>query len=181
MNVELQFDHSPTFGSATPTFNMSAKVNLTTALPEQAAIGFSEATGKASELHQLLSWSFSLISDISPTIPAASCNKTKSSVGLIVALHPVVAPDEWREDSTVVCLVESVWGMYGRGAILEATDERLGGDFEDGEVERVMVVGLACAHPDCNLRPSIRQAMSMLQGEAPLPVLPARMPTPRYL
>ncbi|KAL5206163.1 hypothetical protein ABZP36_034372 [Zizania latifolia] len=62
MNVELKFDHSPMFGYATATYNMSAKVNLTTALPEQVAIGFSAATGRRRELHQLLSWSFSLIS-----------------------------------------------------------------------------------------------------------------------
>jgi serine/threonine protein kinase len=45
-------------------------------------------------------------------------------------------------------LVEWVWGMYGRGAVLEAADERVSGDMDDGQVERVMVVGLACAHPD---------------------------------
>lgn len=59
-------------------------------------------------------------------------------------------------------------------------DERMGGDFDRGEMERVMVVGLACAHPDCSLRPSIRQAVSMLQCEVTLPTLPAKMPTPKY-
>jgi serine/threonine protein kinase len=78
-------------------------------------------------------------------------------------------------------LVEWVWDMYGRGAVLEAADERLSGDMDDGQVEHVMVVGLACAHPDCSLRPSIRMAKSMLQCEAPLPTLPAKMPTPKYL
>uniref|UniRef100_A0A0E0KF12 non-specific serine/threonine protein kinase n=1 Tax=Oryza punctata TaxID=4537 RepID=A0A0E0KF12_ORYPU len=91
------------------------------------------------------------------------------------------APPDEDAGGTAVRLVELVWGMYGRRAVLEAADERLGGDFDGGEVERVMVVGLACAHPDCNMRPSIRQAVSMLQGEAPLPTLPARMPTPKYV
>ncbi|XP_015696306.2 L-type lectin-domain containing receptor kinase IX.1-like [Oryza brachyantha] len=100
--------------------------------------------------------------------------------------RPPVAPalpdQHGRGTGTVArLLVESVWGMYGRGAVLEAADERLGGDFDSGEVERVMVVGLACAHPNCRMRPSMRQAVSMLQGEAPLPTLPARMPTPKYL
>ncbi|XP_062193255.1 L-type lectin-domain containing receptor kinase IX.1-like [Phragmites australis] len=93
--------------------------------------------------------------------------------------RPPVVPEQ--EDQGRARLVEWVWGLYGRGAVLEAADERMGGDFDGDEVERVMVVGLACAHPDCILRPSIRQAMSMLQREVTLPTLPAKMPTPQYL
>lgn len=68
MDVELRFDHSPKFRDTTPTFNVSAKVDLSKALPEQVAIGFSAATGSSIELHQLLSWSFSLVAPwISPS------------------------------------------------------------------------------------------------------------------
>ncbi|KAK1568300.1 hypothetical protein Q3G72_022809 [Acer saccharum] len=41
--------------------------------------------------------------------------------------------------------------------------------------------GLWCAHPDENLRPSIRQATQVLNFQAPLPVLPPKMPMPTYL
>ncbi|CAL5081004.1 unnamed protein product [Urochloa decumbens] len=92
--------------------------------------------------------------------------------------RPPVVPDQ--EDQQRVRLVEWVWDLYGRRAIIEAADERMGSDFDRGEMERVLVVGLACAHPDCNLRPSIRQAMSMLQCEVTLPALPVKMPTPKY-
>jgi serine/threonine protein kinase len=92
--------------------------------------------------------------------------------------RPPVVPEQ--EDQGRTRLVEWVWGLYGRRAVLEAADERMGGDFDRGEMERVMVVGLACAHPDCSLRPSIRQAVSMLQCEVTLPTLPAKMPTPKY-
>ncbi|KAF0914167.1 hypothetical protein E2562_027585 [Oryza meyeriana var. granulata] len=85
MSVELRFDHSPKFATATPIFNMSAKVNLTAVLPEQVAIGFSAATGKSVELHQLLSWSFSLVNPNSRS-SSAGANSSKSNVGLIVAL-----------------------------------------------------------------------------------------------
>ncbi|KAK3129889.1 hypothetical protein QOZ80_6BG0486140 [Eleusine coracana subsp. coracana] len=95
--------------------------------------------------------------------------------------RPPVVFDQELEEQGKTRLVEWVWSLYGRGAVLEAADERMGGDFDAGEMERVMVVGLACAHPDCSLRPSIRQAMSMLQCEATLPILPAKMPTPKYL
>ncbi|XP_062194442.1 L-type lectin-domain containing receptor kinase IX.1-like [Phragmites australis] len=93
--------------------------------------------------------------------------------------RPPVVPDQ--EDQGRTRLVEWVWGLYGRRAVLEAADERMGGDFDADEVGHVLVVGLACAHPDCNLRPSIRQAMSMLQCEATLPTLPEKMPTPKYI
>ncbi|CAD6225241.1 unnamed protein product [Miscanthus lutarioriparius] len=72
MDVQLRFDHSPKFGDATPTFNVSAKVDLGTSLPEQVAIGFSAATGSSIELHQLLSWSFSLVAPWSSPGPGSS-------------------------------------------------------------------------------------------------------------
>jgi len=73
------------------------------------------------------------------------------------------------------------WGLYGRGRILEAVDRRLDGDFEEEQIKCMMIVGLWCAHPDPNSRPSIRQAMQVLNFEAPLPNLPSSMPVPTYL
>ncbi|WOH10251.1 hypothetical protein DCAR_0729717 [Daucus carota subsp. sativus] len=43
-----------------------------------------------------------------------------------------------------------------------------------------MVVGLWCAHPDHNLRPSIRQAIQALNFEVAMPILPTNMPVPLY-
>jgi len=73
-----------------------------------------------------------------------------------------------------------VWEWHGRGAIVDAADARLKGEFDAREMEIVMVVGLWCAHPDRSLRPSIRQAVSVLRSEVPLPNLPARMPVATY-
>lgn len=84
-------------------------------------------------------------------------------------------------DEEVIRLVQWVWDFYGGGAILDAADKRLSGSGIEGqEMERVMIVGLWCAHPDRSLRPSIRQAMNVLRCEAPLPSLPARMPVATY-
>ncbi|XP_048542967.1 L-type lectin-domain containing receptor kinase IX.1-like [Triticum urartu] len=79
-------------------------------------------------------------------------------------------------------LTEWVWDLYGQGAVLEAVDERLNGHYDEVEVERVMVVGLWCAHPDPSARPSIRTAMTTLVSKdaKQLPVLPAKMPVPTY-
>jgi serine/threonine protein kinase len=77
-----------------------------------------------------------------------------------------------------VVMVEWVWQLYGIGKILEAADPKLGGDFDEQQMERLMIVGLWCAHPDRSLRPSIRQTIHVLNFEAPLPVLPSNMPGP---
>ncbi|WJZ84290.1 hypothetical protein VitviT2T_003900 [Vitis vinifera] len=77
-------------------------------------------------------------------------------------------------------LVEWVWDLYGVGKLLEAADPRLSADFDEQQMKRLMTVGLWCAHPDCNLRPSIRQAINVLNFEASLPILPSKMPVPMY-
>jgi hypothetical protein len=43
-----------------------------------------------------------------------------------------------------------------------------------------MIVGLWCAHPDVNLRPSIRQAIQVLNFEVSLPNLPPKRPVATY-
>ncbi|KAL7227630.1 hypothetical protein ACSBR1_022493 [Camellia fascicularis] len=76
-------------------------------------------------------------------------------------------------------LVEWVWELYGRGNLLEAADAKLG-DFDEEQMECFLFVGLWCAHPDYNLRPSIKQAIQVLDFEAPFPSLPPNMPVPTY-
>ncbi|XP_066358451.1 L-type lectin-domain containing receptor kinase IX.1-like [Miscanthus floridulus] len=85
-----------------------------------------------------------------------------------------------HEEEDVIHIVQWVWEWHGRGAIVDAADARLKGEFDAREMETVMVVGLCCAHPDRSLRPSIRQAVSVLRSEVPLPNLPARMPVATY-
>ena len=77
-------------------------------------------------------------------------------------------------------LVEWIWNLYGVGKLLEAADSRLSADFDEEQMVRLMVVGLWCAYPDCSLRPSIRQAINVLDSEASLPALPSKMPLPMY-
>ncbi|GJZ40164.1 hypothetical protein Tco_0586727 [Tanacetum coccineum] len=44
-----------------------------------------------------------------------------------------------------------------------------------------MMVGLWCAHPDSELRPSMRQVIKVLNSEATVPILPSKMPVASYL
>ncbi|GJM99838.1 hypothetical protein PR202_ga16976 [Eleusine coracana subsp. coracana] len=85
-----------------------------------------------------------------------------------------------EEDESKVQLVYWVWKLYESVRLLDAVDPRLNAQFDVEEMKRVMVVGLWCVHPDCGFRPSIRQAMNVLQFEAPTPILPHEMPLPLY-
>uniref|UniRef100_A0A0D9V6G9 non-specific serine/threonine protein kinase n=1 Tax=Leersia perrieri TaxID=77586 RepID=A0A0D9V6G9_9ORYZ len=98
----------------------------------------------------------------------------------VVALEVVCGRRPSEPEDENPRLVPWVWELYGKRAILEAADKRLDGRFDHEQMERVMVVGLWCAHPDYAHRPSIRQALNVLKFEAPLPLLPPKMPVPSY-
>ncbi|MFS7919991.1 putative non-specific serine/threonine protein kinase [Helianthus anomalus] len=79
-------------------------------------------------------------------------------------------------------LVDWVWDLYGTGTLLEAVDPclQLKLNFEEEEIKRLMIVGLWCSHPDAELRPSIRQAIKVLNSEASLPLQPSKIPVASY-
>jgi hypothetical protein len=58
----------------------------------------------------------------------------------------------------------------------EGFSTQLNGEYEKEEMKCLMSVGLWCAHPDHKSRPSVRQAIQVLNSEAPLPSLPSHMP-----
>ncbi|XP_043699198.1 L-type lectin-domain containing receptor kinase IX.1-like [Telopea speciosissima] len=87
---------------------------------------------------------------------------------------------EHKEESSKVALVAWVWELYGSGRLLEAVDPRLEMDFDEKQMERLLVVGLWCAHLDPSLRPSIRQAINVLSFETEMPNLPSKMSMPSY-
>ncbi|CAN6356527.1 unnamed protein product [Urochloa humidicola] len=93
-------------------------------------------------------------------------------------------PEMMEHPDRAIPLLEWVWDLYGRGALLDAVDERLvaaAGELPGGggrwQLRRVLVVGLWCAHPDPAVRPSIVQAMNVLQSEdVTLPILSRQVP-----
>jgi|UniRef100_A0A2N9EF52 hypothetical protein len=87
---------------------------------------------------------------------------------------------ERKAEESKISLVNWVWELYGRGRLLEAVDETLNGDYDMDEMKCLMTTGLWCAHLDHTLRPSIRQAIKVLNFEAPLPSLPSQMSVPMY-
>ncbi|KAK3405611.1 hypothetical protein EUGRSUZ_K01843 [Eucalyptus grandis] len=55
-------------------------------------------------------------------------------------------------------------------------DSRMGGDFGDGEMEDMFVLGLACCHPNPNCRPSMRSVLQVLTGQVAPPIVPLERP-----
>ncbi|XBH82978.1 hypothetical protein VPH35_071519 [Triticum aestivum] len=91
--------------------------------------------------------------------------------------RPAVA----RGQEDIIHLVQWVWDSWESRRTLEAADAQLNLEFDEREMECVMVVGLWCAHPDRTLRPSIKQAVNVLRFEAPLPSFPAKMPVATFM
>ncbi|KAI9076745.1 hypothetical protein K1719_041288 [Acacia pycnantha] len=96
---------------------------------------------------------------------------------IVCGRKPIIS--EAAEDK--INIVQWVWDLYGSRRILEAVDSRLEGDFDHDEAECLMIVGLWCAHPDQNRRPSIRQAIQVLNFETPFPNLPSSYPILSYI
>ncbi|OMO63474.1 hypothetical protein COLO4_32424 [Corchorus olitorius] len=78
-------------------------------------------------------------------------------------------------------LVEWVWELYGRDTIFEAADPRLSENYDMEQMERLLLVGLACAHPNYFARPTITQVIDMLGFKAQVPTLPLEMPASAYI
>uniref|UniRef100_A0A0C9RJK9 non-specific serine/threonine protein kinase n=1 Tax=Wollemia nobilis TaxID=56998 RepID=A0A0C9RJK9_9CONI len=73
-------------------------------------------------------------------------------------------------------LVDWVWDLYGKGRVVEAAAEGLSGGFNGEEMERLLVVGLWCSHPDPAARPRMREALKVLRFEEALPCIPRTKP-----
>ncbi|KAJ4850202.1 L-type lectin-domain containing receptor kinase VIII.1 [Turnera subulata] len=74
-------------------------------------------------------------------------------------------------------LVEWVWSLHREGRLLTAADARLEGEFDENEMRRVLLVGLACSHPDPLARPTMRGVVQMLVGDTEVPLVPRAKPS----
>ncbi|KAG8478503.1 hypothetical protein CXB51_028380 [Gossypium anomalum] len=84
------------------------------------------------------------------------------------------------EENSQIGLVEWIWHLYGSGNLLCSVDKRMNAEFDEKQMECLMIVGLWCAHPDSNLRPSIKQVIQVLDFDMGIPNLPSKMPIPTY-
>jgi serine/threonine protein kinase len=81
-------------------------------------------------------------------------------------------PIELQRLQEEVILIDWVFECWRKGAILDASDPRLEGNYVVEEMELVLKLGLLCSHSMPEARPSMRQVMQFLDGDAKLPELP---------
>ncbi|KAF5473367.1 hypothetical protein F2P56_009983 [Juglans regia] len=74
-------------------------------------------------------------------------------------------------------IVYWLWELYRRERILDAVDSRLAGEFDEQGMVRMLVLGIACCHPNPHHRPSMKTVLQVLTGEAPLPPVPIERPS----
>nr|GMD08804.1 L-type lectin-domain containing receptor kinase IX.1-like [Ipomoea batatas] len=72
-------------------------------------------------------------------------------------------------------------GDFGLASlVLEAADSKLGKNFVKQEMEKLMIAGLWCAHPDSKARPNMNEVVNHLKFQLPLQNPPSKMPMPAY-
>nr|VDD27804.1 unnamed protein product [Brassica oleracea] len=74
-------------------------------------------------------------------------------------------------DYECVLLVDWVFEFWNVGNILDAKDPSLGTEYDQREVEMVLKLGLLCSHSNPQARPTMRQVLHYLSGDAMLPDL----------
>ncbi|KAH1066895.1 hypothetical protein J1N35_031882 [Gossypium stocksii] len=68
-----------------------------------------------------------------------------------------------------IFLVDLVHRCWKRDAIVDVIDPRLQGNYVVEEIEKVLKLGLLCSNPKPDLRPTIKEVVSYLEGTASLP------------
>lgn len=81
-----------------------------------------------------------------------------------------------HQDDYSCNIVNWVWDLHRKGRIINAADPRLNGDFATEDMERVLILGLACCHPNPHKRPSMKIVLQVLKGEATAPSVPSERP-----
>ncbi|CAN8301796.1 unnamed protein product [Cochlearia groenlandica] len=85
--------------------------------------------------------------------------------------------DKETESQKTVNLVDWVWRLHSEGRVLEAVDARLKGEYDEAMMRKLLLVGLTCAHPDSNERPSMRRVLQVLNNEVEPSPVPKMKPT----
>ncbi|CAK9271557.1 unnamed protein product [Sphagnum jensenii] len=76
-----------------------------------------------------------------------------------------------------IVILDWVWNCYENGELLKVVDSRLGNNFNEEQMTKVLLLGLLCSHPDPNARPPMGYVRQVLVGNASLPPLPLAKPT----
>ena len=70
-----------------------------------------------------------------------------------------------------VVMLDWVQVLHGRGEVLEVADQRLGGHFDELQMKCFLNLGLWCVHFKQSCRPSIKEAIKVLNFKVSIPLL----------
>ncbi|ESQ40602.1 hypothetical protein EUTSA_v10012919mg [Eutrema salsugineum] len=73
-------------------------------------------------------------------------------------------------------IVNWLWELYRNGTIMDAADPRMASLFDEEEMKSVLLLGLACCHPNPNQRPSMKTVLKVVTGETSPPDVPTERP-----
>jgi len=113
-----------------------------------------------------------LAPEITRTGKSTTCSDVFSFGTFMLEVACGRRPVESEGPPEEVVLVDWVLECWKRGAILGTVDPRFEGNHVEEEMELVLKLGLLCTHRTPAARPSMRQAVQYLDGNATLPDLP---------
>jgi serine/threonine protein kinase len=73
-------------------------------------------------------------------------------------------------------LVYWLWELRTKDRMLDAVDSKIIGQFDKDEMAGMLILGLACCHPNPLQRPSMKTVLQVITGEVPPPMLPTERP-----
>ncbi|PON97507.1 Serine/threonine protein kinase [Trema orientale] len=93
-----------------------------------------------------------------------------------VLLELVCGQRPWTKRDNFNSIVDWVWWLHREGCLLKAVDERLGSDYTAQEAERLLLLGLACSHPNAGERPKTQAVVQIISGSVDVPHVPSFKP-----
>ncbi|KAH9309761.1 hypothetical protein KI387_037672 [Taxus chinensis] len=79
-------------------------------------------------------------------------------------------PVDFSKDSEQLVLLDWVRDLHQKRELVRAADPNLNGMYDMEEMERVLKLGLFCSHSQPEKRLTIKTALQIMEGQAPLPV-----------
>lgn len=74
-------------------------------------------------------------------------------------------------NDSYLCLLDFAWHLLQTGNLKQLIDERLGNEVNDKEAELMIKVGMLCTNASPDLRPTMSEVVSMLEGQTAVPSL----------
>lgn len=110
---------------------------------------------------------------LAPEVPRTGKATTGSDVysfgALLLEMASGRRPIEPKASPEELILVDWVWDRFREGKVLDVVDPRLEGNYDEGQLLMVLKLGLLCSNDAPVARPTMRQVVRFLDGEAVLP------------